>query len=80
MFKTVRMGYEFIGFPCMDSYAVCLKIQTDLVKLNGMGLFFQNRLGQSAGLGNPAALDLAILQTKAGDGLPRLIPNPVSWA
>ncbi|MCK4786502.1 MAG: hypothetical protein KAV87_22275 [Desulfobacteraceae bacterium] len=39
MFRTVRMGYEFIGFPCMDSYAVCLKIQTDLVKLKGMGFF-----------------------------------------
>ena len=26
------------------------------------------------------ALDLAILQTKAGGGLPRFMPYPVSWA
>jgi len=41
-----------------DSRAWILKygvqILTDLVKMKGMGLFFQNRLGQSAGLGNPA--------------------------
>jgi len=38
----------------MDSQVWCLKIQTNLVKAKGMGLFFQNRLGQSAGFGNPA--------------------------
>jgi hypothetical protein len=54
MFKTVRMGYEFIRFPYMGSYVWCQKIQYDLVTMKGMGLFFQNRLGQSAGLGNPA--------------------------
>jgi len=42
------------SFPRMNFLVWCQKIQTDLVKLKGMGLFFQIRLGQSAGLGNPA--------------------------
>jgi hypothetical protein len=30
MFRAVRMGYEFIRFPCMDSYAWHQKIRIDL--------------------------------------------------